>query len=674
MNRKKVILLSLLVVVLLAIAYTAWKFTIAPETNLRAMYMVPKDAIFFIETEEPVESWKRISGSKFWGHLRTHPYIAELSENIDQLDAFVQKNQKVLDFFGSRKVIASAHMYRHNDYDFLYIVDLKKAAKLSPLKTWMGNLSNDNTKVTYRSFQGQEIVEMTNRETRETLYLCFIENLMLASYRPTLVEQSIAQMEAPEIGRDTYFIEVDQQTGRDNLFRLYFQYEQLDEYLGIYLDEPNEFVQALSQQLYFTGLGSDLDENELLSFSGYTSVNPFELSQLRAMQEAGKGEMGAWAIAPNRTAFYMSVGFDELTDFVKETEKIYKQDEEAFEEYLQNMDKLERFLDISLEEHFMDWVTDEMAVIQTQPLGIGRDNEFALVLKASDIEEAEENLAFISKQIRRKTPVRFKSVDYKGHQIRFLSVKGFFRWVLGKFFAKLEKPYYTTLADFVVFSNHPQTLKNMIDDFEAGNTLANKPDFQAFLKNFQMDNNFFFYMQTPVMFQNLKPMLDQGSWQSFEENRDYLVCFSDIAFQLTADGDGFDTRLFGQYKPTEQIAAESKEARALLAKASIRDQLTDTLMAITQVDEQEELVDLAEVTIDDLSAKKEEEFYESGELKVTVRLKDGLKHGRYYEYYPNGEVKVKGRYRDGQMDGLWKFYDESGEVIRRERYDEGQKR
>ena len=43
-----------------------------------------------------------------------------------------------------------------------------------------------------------------------------------------------------------------------------------------------------------------------------------------------------------------------------------------------------------------------------------------------------------------------------------------------------EKPYFTYIEDFVVFSNSLETLKSIIDDYVRGSTLDKKADFVDF--------------------------------------------------------------------------------------------------------------------------------------------------------------------------------------------------
>ena len=123
--------------------------------------------------------------------MRTQPYICELTASANSLDSLLADNATLFDLFGSRQVLTSAHVYRPGVYDFLFIVDLEKAAKLKFLQDYLTNLSNQGFRITKRSFEGTTITELYDKLTRQTLYLSFIENLMLCSYVHTLVESAI---------------------------------------------------------------------------------------------------------------------------------------------------------------------------------------------------------------------------------------------------------------------------------------------------------------------------------------------------------------------------------------------------------------------------------------------------------------------------------------------------
>src|SRR6185503_17405757 len=130
-----------------------------------------------------------------------------------------------------------------------------------------------------------------------------------------------------------------------------------------------------------------------------------------------------------------------------------------YKHYKENLHQVESYLKISVQENLINWIGDEVALLELQSSGQGQDNEVAMVLKAANIEKAKKDLAYIENMVRRRTPVKFKTVDYKGYGIHFLGMKGVFKILLGKFFARYDKPYYTIINNFIIFSNHPQTLE-----------------------------------------------------------------------------------------------------------------------------------------------------------------------------------------------------------------------
>ena len=55
-------------------------------------------------------------------------------------------------------------------------------------------------------------------------------------------------------------------------------------------------------------------------------------------------------------------------------------------------------------------------------------------------------------------------------------------------------------------------------------------------------------------------------------------------------------------------------------------------------------------------------YYDSGELKRTQNLVDGLVQGEYKEYYESGELKRTENYVDGLAQGEYYWYRESGRL------------
>ena len=91
---KKRILFGFLGLIVLYLCYLAYIFILSPKTNLQSIYLIPKDAVFIIESEQPVESWEQISKSEGWRHLKKNAYFSDLTENIQRVDTIFNNNHK----------------------------------------------------------------------------------------------------------------------------------------------------------------------------------------------------------------------------------------------------------------------------------------------------------------------------------------------------------------------------------------------------------------------------------------------------------------------------------------------------------------------------------------------------------------------------------------------------
>jgi hypothetical protein len=585
------------------------------------------------------------------------PYFNELTNSANSLDSLVRSNEQLFDMLGSRKVMVSSHIYAPRKYDHLFIVDLQKASRLDFLQQYLNKMGGDSYKITEREHNGITITEMFDKKSRETLYLSFIKNLLICSYTNSLVEASIDQMGQPQIGRDNNYIEIKKATNDDGLFNVYLHYSLLNDYMMCFLAEQNENVKSLSKALHYTALNVSIDDQEKIIMDGFTNINDSVSSYLKAMLLSGKGSLTAQEVIPDRTAYYMSLSVNEFSLFYDNLMSIMRETDPEFSNNEKDIKRIENFLKISLKDNFVNWIGEEVAFVQTQPKGLGKSNEFAVVLKAKDIELARENLDYIVKQVRKRSPVKFNEFDYKGYPINYMEVKGFFKLALGKFFKGLEKPYYTIIDEYVIFSNHPQTVKSIIDDFKAGRTLGKKEEFNTFMENFESSSNVFIYGHLPVLYPALKGFLSAETWASAERNKDYIICFPHIGFQMLEKDKMFRVKFISSYQDMEEV-------RQKLAETNMAS-VTDTMAAGRPEEDNDEMY------LEDLDAKKFTDNYPDGTLHMEVYIKNGLRTGTYKEYYPGGKLKIKGHYENDMKERIFKYYDEEGKLTEKKEFDKG---
>ena len=660
MTKKKILLLLLGLVVAYA-GYLLYVFVLSPSNNLQPLYLIPKDAVFILQSDQPVENWKEVRESEAWKHLNKNEYFGEITEGIQKMDTVFNNRKNLFDLFGDRSLYISIHMVSQTEYGILYTVDLKRIAKLKMLRTYLNTLLNDNFVLSKRMYKDQELLEVFSKETGNTLYLAFVRNQLIASYTHTLVESSIDQHQSPELGRNLNFLKVKGEVGSSENIHLYIQYEYLDDYSLSFASKPTPAVKHLQENYLFSGFQFDLSDPNSISAKGYTNIAEDNLTYLKALQKSGTSERTIASIAPKRTAVYLSYGFSDFESFYENFKELKQADPETFKSYDKGVKDIEKFLKIDVDKHFASWIGNEIGVLQIQSRIQKGKNDVALVIKTDSVELAKENLSFILGQIKKRTPVKFKDINYRDHKIHFLSIKGFFKLFLGKLFEDFDKPYYAIIDDYVVFSNEPNTLKGIIDAYVEIETLDTSDDYQKFITYFDDESAVFAYINTPILYENLFVLANEETRVQMGKNKDYIICFPQVGFELVPDENLFETVLVINYQDVEQVKKKIQFRQQAIQYGNEASSLSTTEVT-------DAVFRLSPIYPTDLNARSFEKKYSSGKTRFKVFLKDGKKQGRYESFYPNGQLKLKGRFRKDKQVGVWKYYSEKGELLRKKRF------
>ncbi|MBN2213752.1 MAG: DUF3352 domain-containing protein [Bacteroidales bacterium] len=658
----KTLIVLIFIAVVLGFIYL---FIISREERFQSVYLIPPDAAFIIESENPFKAWDRIVHSEPWNFLKSNELLADINQKVESIDSVVSSKRFLLRLFGNRKIMVSSHRYQPGNYEFLFVVDLKKASMLKNLKNHLNKLTGDELSFAQRNYNEQEIFEMFDRKSGKVYYFSIIKNQLVFSSVHRLIEASIDQLDKLTLGRDLNYIEVARRTSGKGLFSVCINHRCFREYITHLMGKSSELLDHMSDYLYYTAASLDMDESGNLQITGYTSMSDSSGSYIRALVTSGQGMHDVFNLAPARTASMVNIGFGNAS-------KLYGNinaslDEQTRQSLQSTIRQTEKKLKVSIEKNLLGWMDDEMVLMQTQPSNLGRQNEFAIVFKAKNIQSAQENLDILATQVRKNSPVRFREIQYKGHVINYLHIPGIFKLLFGRLLKRIEKPYYTMIDRFVVFSNHPQTIKSIIDDFESGNTLSGTEHLSQFTGNFSEKSTVLMYFQTPVLFSNLKGFVSSKTWAGLIKNKKYFESFPNIGIQVASDKSLLKFNLLAEYNP---VYEEFYPVNYQFEPVSFY--FEDTLIHFPLAGEETKDEEPA-IVIHDLDASRHEAFYDNGKIRLSVELKKGLRHGAYREYYENGALKVRGRYRNDLMDGTWKYFDESGKETETREYQDGER-
>lgn len=641
----------------------AWKFFGAQGVAGEALQLIPDDAVYAIITDDPIGTWKQISGTRAWAHLAHNDYFASLTSSANSLDSLIRDNGMLFDLIGSRALIVSAHMIGTKDYDFLFLVDLQGASGIKFLNEYVTTFNTGGFTVKKEKYFDHDIVILHDPSDNTNLYISIPGTFLVMSYtKKVLINALDAQAGGATLSKDKLVPVGD---GSNSIGKLYLNYYRLPDLVRSYSDGENESINNLSESLISTNLDLEI-EGDLLTAKGFTYVNDSVESYIRTLELSGKGPTEFFEIAPERTGFALGMGFESFNTFFEKFQENIKKDVTEYQEYRDNMSAVENYLKIDLQKQVIDWIGEEVAILELQSAGKGTDTEMAVILKANNIEKAKKDLAEIERQVRKRTPVKFKSIDHRGYPVNYLGMKGVFKILLGKFFARYDKPYYTVINNFVVFSNHPQTLESMIDDFLDRKTLDRSDEFKEFRRRFEEESAVFVYVSTPVLFNTMKSIADAQTRASMTKNEEYITCFRHIGFQLVPQGGKFTTLMAEQFvydEPVEMASVEESDLEAPLEEDTV---------AAEDIDTDRDPMDLPYIYVKDLNAKSFTDFYEDSAVHFKVEIKNGFKDGSFTEYHQNGSEKMTGKFRRDKRDGHWRLYNEDGDLVMHRVYENGE--
>lgn len=648
---KRIIVIVVLLALLAGGGYLGWKWFFEKQDTIDAYKLVPQDAVFVVETDEPVEAWKQFAKSPLWQHEKKFKPLGDIGKMADALTRTVDDNDLIFSAFGHRTVLISAHVTSPTDYDFLYVCDMKQGAKFSSISDGIIGLLKKAGYSYSSETQGEATIhKFFDPKDKSTLHLSFVANQLICSYTYKIIRASLDAQKTNVLNKDDRFKAITEKTAAGGLCKIYLNHAMVPSYLDVYMDDVSG-LKGLFSSMFYTGAKAELGE-DMVKLSGYTNINDSMGSHLRALMRSGSSRIGAHEVLSDRTAFMLSMGFEGFGKFYENLKDVMKQDDASWKDFEKNKRLVEKVLRIDLEDDVMGWIDNEVTLAQyQQDRVIGSQIHSVVAIKALSEDRAKEKLGKLEKRL--KLIGKFKSETYKNHEIHYMEIRGMFRFFFGKMFDKIQKPYYTYLNDYVIFCDDPTTLLQTVDDFEAGKTLAKEEAYKSFYGEFNKESSVFTYLNMKKYFLNLKGILDAPSYQSSYNNRQYIISFPRMGFQLTKDEDLFDTRLRISFAVPSDYDLEITEGKALSQE---------------DLENLDSMSDADAFLLEYINGSVKKEMYDNGKVKILAEMEGGELDGRYLEYWENGELKVKGKYRKGKKSGKWYYYNESGELDHKEKH------
>jgi len=716
----------LLLVLLIALARIGYKKIYGQSFQRNVISIIPEDAVYILQTDNLTKSWNEIQETNIWQHLIKTKGFEDFQEWTEILNSVLLENKVSKYIFKDRPTLMSAHLTGDKDYDFIYSVDLKNVKNLKKSIEGLLKLDKKHKALTIK-YKGIKIYKITDKQNEDDFFFIFsLDNLLVSSPDYALVKKVIDEKDEIHWLKNPDFKKVNDKLGKE-LMRFYFNFKQLPGFASVYFENGEQLSAPYARQLKLAGF--DIDHEEERIFMNGVTLPDTVPSYINALLDVKPGKIKAYQIITRRTAVYTSLGFKDFNLFYSSLlQQLPKKEKYSLKKQTKS---LEKFLKIDLEKDFFDWVGQEIAIVKIYTGKKQRPEDVVALIQVKDIEEAKKGLGKILEKIRKKSPVKFKSQSYNNFEIHYLHQKGFFKMILGDLLKKIDKPYFTYIENYVVFSNSQQVLKDFIDDYIKGKTLSHDPVFMDFQEEWHRKANLNVYLLMPKFYKILEKDLAPEAREALEEKKDFMLSMSRIVLQLVSDNEVFDTRIVIDHdeealkkEQAEELAQKTDEqvhnryyedlqfkiffpdslevgdgkyqlkyenGKTIKIEGKVKNGLpqgiwrsfypSGNLESVVNYNEGE--VDgkaffyydkfpetkKAEMNFDhDLLEGLYTEYWPNGAVKAELHYKNGKLNGSAKYYYPSGKLKIEGKYKKGEKKGKWIYYDPKGKILKKERY------
>lgn len=540
--------LTLILLLILGIRYLVPTSLNTAQIDLYGL--VPKDAVYIIETDKPIAQWQHFKEGKIWNFLKQNDYLASLNQQVDNLNQTLSGKEGTLQYVLQGKMLTSAHVVSHNTYEYLYLLNLDKVGPLTDISILMTALfKSAGYQVSTEKYGAQSIYRLYDKASDSTLYVAFKDNALIASYHAALVRNALHTATEPHYSTDSLFVSLKEHIRPDGMANVYINHLQMLDLAACYGNTQNTPLAAVEDMLSFSAMNLAV-EDQYIHLQGQSAVNTSAASYLKALLTVNKAPLNAPNILPDNTSFFSSITFDDFPTLQKALRDIKALPPPTEPEGSSIGEALLNKLQAEIEKEIPQWIDREIALaLVPRPNDNGRKDNgeetnanqaYVAVLPLGDKRDGvAEKLAKILFTLDQLNPFSFlkneSKHEHKEYRIIRLPIEGLLRRAAGDFFKDMGQTNLCLIADYLVFCDDETVLKGIIDAFENKQTLAENSDFQQFFARFSRQSNIFTYFQTqtfyPVLLNKLKP----DKREQWIKNKPYLLQFPQVAFQMLPD-------------------------------------------------------------------------------------------------------------------------------------------
>lgn len=169
------------------------------DSKLNGMEVIPPNAIFVFETNDPVGYWNNLVNQPVWEKLHNIPALATVESQLILLDSVTGKNGNLDKYLKGQRFRLSLHPTGKGAFGFLIAVAFNDEQFLEFIEKLKPSPNQGGNGLKRRLYSGVELYEIQTETESQAFTFALYENVLMGSHTSFLVEDGIRYAKSLEL-------------------------------------------------------------------------------------------------------------------------------------------------------------------------------------------------------------------------------------------------------------------------------------------------------------------------------------------------------------------------------------------------------------------------------------------------------------------------------------------
>jgi hypothetical protein len=502
---------------------------------------IPETAAYILVADNGKEGMNELYQTEMWQLLLQNTETADLVKLIREYDSLIQQTA-----VGGSELALSMHVVR-NKAEWLLVTHLPDHSQPTDI---IGILNQKAAfKIKNRSYEGAKFFDVLDKANNYRGVFAVYDKYLFYSTTGLLAESAVRKLKYNIHSQTDELISLQSFEDKNALFRIFINYRQLPalyDAVSKHNDTDNPLL-PLQNLANWSMLNVNLNKNQFV-MKGITltddTVSQF-LDLFRNQHPVAFDEINRFI--PAQSAFLLRMGFSDYTKFKTDLDE-YHERTGRFQLLKAKEDSINKLYQIDLSAIIPHIGKQVVLGAFAQSTGIA---SFAAIRINSPTAFANLITGF-ENQIRKRASVDSlqQSFVHKGYTCTALPFGAFFENYFGNSFKYISTPYVALVEDVLYVAASQPILQNLIDQYEARNTLNSDQLFVQIKSQSGPTSNLGLYINTIQAYSIPLSIVNPVIYSHLNRNDNLYKKYSAFHLQFASSNEReFYTQLSVQLQP-----------------------------------------------------------------------------------------------------------------------------